>query len=167
MNIDEIQNGIVVIEFIKGRHYGHHSMDLLGTSGNRTASVPHPERLQPQGRVGPEGHHQGGWATPPGPTDVLAHLRPRHQRDRHLRTARPFRQRKSPSPAVWSTSCRCKNPRAALLHRRKSATRSSSHEFNGKYRRIHASRSCRSSRNNLEIDDKAALLLVERQAALL
>ena len=58
LNIDEIQNGIVIDHIKAGTAVG--LMELLGITGNKTAQRgTDPECALSQGRLRPQGHHQG------------------------------------------------------------------------------------------------------------
>ena len=96
LNIDEIQNGIVIDHIKAGTAIG--LMDLLGIKGNRTASVAliqnarsHKTECGRKDIIKVEG--DSSWLN----LDVLAYLRPQHQRDRHP-GRQSHQERETPAP---------------------------------------------------------------------
>lgn len=77
---------------------------------------PHPERPQPQGCIGPEGHHQGGGRRLLAQPRRAGLSRPRHQRDRHRKWP-GHQEGKAPAPQASGQHRAVQEPPLHLLHR--------------------------------------------------
>ena len=85
-------------------------MDLLGIKATAPPVWPSSRRPQPQGRVGPEGHHQGGGRRSWLNLDVLAYLDPDISVT-VIENGKAVKKEKPQPPKRLVNIVRCRNPR--------------------------------------------------------